>query len=452
MRTITLCSFAIAILLVGCGKPVPEAKGPDSVKKEGGGGGDTGGGDTHVIAAVPKAPVRTLTGAAKTDFDAALKVYNGAKKTGLKAQCGEVAAGFGRVFDSHPKVPEAKFNEGVVWEECGDYAKAEQAYQQLLGKHPNYGPALNNLGEIRFIKGDLGGAEGFFKRAADQKDSSGYTNLAVIQRNQGLSNPSMIAASIENIHRALAVDSFNIDAYGTMALVLYDHAKTRSQLEIARLICVQAIKIEPKFAPVYNILGLVLLRMGRVTPALAEFRKAVQYDANFMEAHMNIGAVTLSFRDYASAEQSFAKVLSLTPPKQTKLEALIGLGVAYRGQRKFKEAMDKYKDAQALEPSNVDIAYNMGVLLQDYTFDAANPAAGIATLNQANGLLQRYASGGKNSEKVKDAQKRIKNIGELIPMLQEQQKMAPAVGGGGEGVAPAKAPAKAPKAAKKKGK
>ena len=452
--TITLCCLAMALLVVGCGKPVPEAKGPDSVKKEGGGGGgEGGGGEPAVLAAVPKAPVRQLTGAAKTDFDSALKLYRGAVKTGLKAQCGEVAAAFGRVFESHPKIAEAKFNEGVIWEECGDFGKAEQAYQQVLSKHPNYGPALNNLGEIRFIKGDLGGAEGYFKRAADVKDSSGYTNLAVLQRNQGLSNPSMIGASIENIHRALAVDSFNIDAYGTMALVLYDHAKTRSQLEIARLICVQAIKIDPKYSPIYNILGLVLLRMDRVTPALAEFRKAVTADPNFMEAHMNIGAVTLSFRDYASAEQSFAKVLTGNPPKQTKLEALIGLGVAFRGQRKFKEAMQKYQEAQALEPSNADIAYNMGVLLQDYTFDAANPAAGIATLTQATSYLQRYASAGKSSEKVKDAQKRMKNISELIPMLQEQQRMTPAVGGGEAAPAPKATPAKGgDKSPKKKAK
>jgi tetratricopeptide (TPR) repeat protein len=377
----------------------------------------------------PKAPPRDVSNAAKAAFEAAVDLYKSARKSGLKAQCAEVAGAFAKVFDSHPKLPEAKFNEGVVWSECGELGKAEQTYQALLSKHPNFGPALNNIGEILFLRGQVGAAESYFKRAAEQKDSSGYANLALLQRNQALSNPGAVAEAIENIHRALAVDSFNIDAYGTMATVLYDHAKTRAQLEIARLICEQASKINAGYAPIYNVSGLVLLRMGRVTPALAKFRKAVEIDPNLMEAHMNIGAVTLSFRDYASAEQAFSKVLSLNPPKKTRLEALIGLGVAYRGQRKFKEAMKKYQEAQAMDPSNVDIAYNMGILVQDYTFDASNPAAGIAALQQATSYLQRYASAGRNQEKVKDAQKRLKNINELIPMLQEQQKM---VGGGAQ--------------------
>jgi tetratricopeptide (TPR) repeat protein len=203
---------------------------------------------------------------------------------------------------------------------------------------------------------------------------------------------------------------------------------------MARLICVQAAKVSDSYAPIYNILGLVLLKMGRVTPALAEFRKAVGLDPSLREAHMNIGAITLSFRDYKSSAEAFTRVLSLNPDKKTKVEALVGLGVALRGERQYKEAMAKYKEAEQLDPTNLDIVYNQGILVQDYMFDASNPSVGIATLQQAANLLQRYASGGRSGEKVKDATKRVKNINEMIPMLQEQMKMAP--------MAPAPEPAK----------
>jgi tetratricopeptide (TPR) repeat protein len=430
-----LCT--IALLLAGCGGPQkagPKTGGEEKQPAAGGGGG----GDP-VIAAAPVAPAREVSADLKGDFAAAIKKYEAARKGGnLKGSCGELAAAFGRIYDAHPKVPEAKLNEGVLWEACGDAAKAEQTYNAILSKHPNYGPALNNLGVLYFTRGNVDQAHSYFKKAADVKDSSGYANLAVFQRNQALQNPSLVAEAINNIHRSLAVDSFNIEAYGTLALVLYDHAKTRSQLEMARLICVQATKVDDRYSPVYNLLGLILLRAQRVTPALAEFRKAVGINPNFLEAHMNIGAVTLSFRDYKSAEDSFAKALTLNPDKKTRGEALVGLGVALRGQRKFQEAMKKYEEARKLDPSNVDIVYNMGILLQDYTFDAAVPAKGVATLQQAAGYLQTYASSGKNGEKVKDAQKRIKNINELIPMLKEQEKMTSA------------APAPAPKPEKPK--
>jgi tetratricopeptide (TPR) repeat protein len=376
---------------------------------------------------------------AKEAFNKAIKKYDEAKKAGLKKDaCAGLASKFAAI-----DLVEAKFNEGVVWEECGDVAKAEQIYQAVLQKNANYGPAINNLGQIYFSRGQVDAAVAQFRKGAELKNSEAYSNLAIYQRNLGLAgDANAVAEAITNIHRSLAVDSYNIDAYGTLALVLFDHAKNRSKLEIARLVCAQAIKVDEHYAPVYNVLGLILLRMGRVTPALAEFRRAVQQDANFLEAHMNIGAVTLSFRDYKSAEEAFAKVITLNPQKPVKVSALVGLGVALRGQRKFPEAMNRYKEAQALDPANPDISYNMGVLTQDYTFDAANPASGITQLQTASGFLQRYADSGKNKDKVDDARRRLKNINDLIPMLREQQKM--------QAQQPA-APAPAPAGGKKKG-
>jgi tetratricopeptide (TPR) repeat protein len=416
-HAIIIFSLAMAFILGGCGGKTPE---PKTAQDElSGKRGQKNGG-------LVTAPKREVSQEASKDFAEAAKSFQMAQKTGLnKSNCAEVAGAFGRVYESHPKVLEAKFNEGVVWEECGDLAKAEQIYNALLNKHPNYGPALNNLGEIFFSRGNVGQAITFFQRAAENKNSEGFANQAVVQRTQAMNDPNRVAEAINNVHRALAMDSYNIEAYGTMALLLYDHARTPSQLEMARLICVQATKVSDRYSPIYNTLGLVLLKMDKVTPALAEFRKAVSIDPNFLEAHMNIGAVTLSFRDYKSAEESFSKVLTLNPSKKTKVEALVGLGVAYRGQSKYKEAMQKYEEARKLEPGNVDIIYNMGILIQDYTFDASNPGIGIAGLQTAVNYLQQYASSGKNQEKIKDANKRIKNINEMIPMLKEQQKMVP---------------------------
>jgi tetratricopeptide (TPR) repeat protein len=403
----------MTVLLLACGGPKPEPKtGP------GKGGGTSG-------PYVPPQPKRVVSTAAKSDFKDAAKTYEQAHKTGInKSNCGSLAQAFADVYQQYPKVAEAKFDEGVVWEECGDLAKAEQAYQAVLQRHPNFGPALNNLGQIYFSRGNIGQAQTYFRRAAQQKNSEAYANMAVIQRNQALAGDvNLIKEAVNNVHRALAVDSFNIEAYATLALVLYDHAKTESQLEMARLICVQATKVDEAYYPIYNILGLILLQQGKVTPALAEFKKAVARNNDFLEAHMNIGAITLSFRDYRTAEESFRRVLSLNPTKKTKIDALVGLGVALRGQRKYNEAMAKYKEALALDPTNVGIAYNQGILVQDYLFDASNPAKAMQDLQTASNYLQQYVNGGKDSKKVKDAQRRLKNINELIPMLREQQKM-----------------------------
>lgn len=415
LNTRLILSLLAASLLVACGGPKGDPKNPGDVPPPPP--------DGKQVAAQPQ---RKVSKEAKVDFKDAIKAYEAAKKSGgiTKANCSSLAAEFADVYASHPKIPEAKFNEGRIYEACGRVRDAERIYQAVVQRHPNFGPALNNLGQIYFSRGQLSTAIQYFQKAAAVKNSDAYSNLAVIQRNAAKDGDvSQVKEAVNNVHRALAVDSYNIEAYGTLALVLYDHAKTKSQLEMARLICVQATKVQPDYAPIYNTLGLILLKQGKVTPALAKFRKAAALDNNLMVAWMNIGAITLSFRDYKSAEEAFRKVLSLAPDKAVQYEATVGLGVALRGQRKFRQAMAQYKAAKAIDPSNVDIAYNMGILVQDYMFDASDPASAIADLQRASNLLNRYLSGGDNPTKKKDCRRRLKNINDLIPMLKEQQKM-----------------------------
>lgn len=303
---------------------------------------------------------------------------------------------------------------------------------------------------IAFARGQTATAVDFFRKAAAAKNSGGYANLAMLDRAKALrGDGAALKDGVDNIHRSLAVDSSNISAYEMLATLIYDHAKTKSQLEIARLITVQALKIDSKHAPLYNLLGLILLKMDEVTRALAQFRKAVSFDNRLIEAHMNIGAITLSFRDYRAAEAAFQTVLgSERATKEMKREATVGLGVAYRGQRKYKEAMAEYEKALKLDPSNDGVAYNMGILVQDYLFDASNPEAAIRTLQRALRYLERYAASGSHRTRKKDAKRRIKNIREMIPMLREQQKMMGEMQKA-KAAAPAPAPAPAPKAAPK---
>lgn len=420
-----ICFSTVASLAIACGGA------SQSVKPQTGADGAqaSGDGSKKITFAEAAKPQRDVSGEAKSSFEAALKKYSAAKSANGqfdKGQCGDIAEAFDDVFKAHPKIVEAKFNVAVIWENCGDVSKAEQAYQAILDKQPDFGPALNNLGQLYYRRGKINEAVSLFDRAAKSKNSEGYANLAMIQRNRsvdGTGSPDDVKEAIQNVHRALAVDSANIDAYNIKATILYDYATNRARLDLARLLCVQAMKKAPEYAPIYNVLGLVLLRMGEVTRALANFRKAATLNPNFLEAHMNIGAITLSFRDYKTAEYSFSKVISLNPQPKTKVAAMIGLGVALRGQKNFNGALAKYNEAKALDPQNTDIDFNMGILMQDYTFDATDPQKGIEQLQTAMTHLNRYISQGKSAEKKKDAEQRVKNIQEMIPLLREQQQM-----------------------------
>lgn len=415
-------AVATTALLVGCTPPKKDTKTAKDVKAQ---QHDVLGAHTGRI--VPKAaPKRKIAEDAKVEFKKLAKQYQAAAK-GKRidpSTCASLASSFASLYADHPKVTEAKFNQGALLYECGQQKEGEAIFREILSKKPGYGPALNNLGVIALARGQHGAAQGFFRKAAASKNSEGYANVGMVARNTALrGNVQELVTARNNVFRALAVDSSNINAYETLATLIYDHAKTKAKLELARLITVQAIKLQPSHAPLYNVLGLILLKQDEVTRALKQFRKAVSFDSSLRDAHMNIGAITLSFRDYRSAQQAFSAVLGLNPAKAMKIDATVGLGVALRGQRKFKEAMAKYQEAQALDPQNDSIAYNMGILVQDYLFDASNPASAIEQLQKALRFLQRYANSSTHRKRRRDTKRRIKNIKEMIPMLREQQKM-----------------------------
>ena len=227
------------------------------------------------------------------------------------------------------------------------------------------------------------------------------------------------------MHRALAMDASNTRAYATLVLLHLDSARGHAGLELARLICVQAIKLAPGDSALYNLLGLTLHRMGNLTPALAAFRAAATLDPTAMAPRMNMGALTLVLRDYGGAARVFSEVLALAPSTKVQVQALIGLGVARRGERRFAEARAAYARAQELAPADLSAAFNIGVLLQDYTLDVSDPARAAAQLQEAGEYLKRYANGGGDKDKVADARRRLTNIAELVAVLKGQPPLKP---------------------------
>ena len=72
----------------------------------------------------------------------------------------------------------------------------------------------------------------------------------------------------------------------------------RQALELAALVCSQAIRKEPRYAPVHNTAGLVEAELGNLSRAVSEFNEARRLDPSFFEAHMNSAAVNLRFRGF----------------------------------------------------------------------------------------------------------------------------------------------------------
>jgi tetratricopeptide (TPR) repeat protein len=131
---------------------------------------------------------------------------------------------------------------------------------------------------------------------------------------------------------------------------------------------------------------------------------------------MNVGAITIRFRDYKTAQEKFAKVVSLEPKN---FEAQVSLGVAYRGNGEYEKARDTYMTAQKIDPSQPSTYYNLGTLYQDYPI--SEPGYDKAPWKKLEKAVEHYKSfkskaGSKDqwAPMVKDVEKRVEVCNQLI--------------------------------------
>ena len=99
-----------------------------------------------------------------------------------------------------------------------------------------------------------------------------------------------------------------------------------------------------------------------ISPAISQFKQAVDMDPELHEARMNLAALSLNYRDYTTAEENFRAVLSRSP----ELRGRDWPGRRAARQQKFDEAEQQYKAAQKLDPAERDSYFNLGLLYQEY--------------------------------------------------------------------------------------
>lgn len=275
---------------------------------------------------------------------------------------------------------EAIYMLGVVSARCGNEEQALQYYQQALATNASFCGALVGVGLADMRAGRTREARQRFENAIrhDNQCTAAYVNLAIIQRD----NPNEVREALNNLRRALAIESDYLPAFNQMALLYYDQAAdNRQMLDLAEVVCRQAQLINGNYAPIYNTWGLVNVRQGNIIAALAKFQRAFQLDDRFFEAYMNFGQLTLSYRGYEDASRAFARAHELNPQSY---DALLGLGAALRGLNQLDEAERRYREAIAIDAQRPEAYYNLGLLYQDYM------GGQEAQLNQAIAFYNQF--------------------------------------------------------------
>ena len=88
-----------------------------------------------------------------------------------------------------------------------------------------------------------------------------------------------------------------------------------------------------------------------------QFKKAVEARPDFLPAHLQLAKMALAQEDYTSAEESIRRILQANSKNP---EALVNLGVAYKGMGQYDKAMAAYDAAAKLNPNMPEVFLNRG--------------------------------------------------------------------------------------------
>lgn len=160
-------------------------------------------------------------------------------------------------------------------------------------------------------------------------------------------------------------EAFSDQTGSLEAYVLYGRAGwqqglgTKEGHEQAVALLTKALDTDQNFALAHFALGISLQATNNRWKASGEFRKTIQLDGAFADAHKLLGdlLVTSPRRLYDQAVQSYQKALDLSPDYA---EAMVGLGDARQAKGQFDEAIGEYKRALQLEPQNARVHFGLG--------------------------------------------------------------------------------------------
>jgi len=120
----------------------------------------------------------------------------------------------------------------------------------------------------------------------------------------------------------------------------------RGKVEEALALLEEAVRLDPRYAPARNKLGVCHVRMGELELARREFVAAIEIDPRFAPAYSNLGNLHQEAGRLEEAVAAYRQALEIDPDYAI---AHHNLGVVYRRMGRISESVAHLKQAARLE-------------------------------------------------------------------------------------------------------
>ena len=177
------------------------------------------------------------------------------------------------------------------------------------------------------------------------------------------------------------------------------------QLELAALVCSQAIRKNPSYAAIHNTAGLIQVELQNINSAVQEFQTAAKLDPTFFEAQMNFAAVNLSFRGFEQAENAYKAALKMQPERLRRAPRARARHPRPIDDSNFDqrvaEAQAELDAAKKLAPDRAETYYNEAILTQEYKAKGGGNEKPIADARAGRDHLRQLRSEGGRGARVR---------------------------------------------------
>jgi tetratricopeptide (TPR) repeat protein len=278
----------------------------------------------------------------------------------------EAALAYERAAGLDPQAFEWHYRQGVLLSTSEPRA-AVAALEKALHLDEEYAPA-----QVRFavLLGELGQAEEAKQHLERAMALDGELVDAPLELGQLLLAEGEVEAAIEILEKGLQLAPKHHQFHAALARACFargDSDRAQTHAQTARRHTQRLEMVDPRAAPDVepissrNLLlhGMQQAGGGELDAALETFRKALETNPDYAEAHCNIGKAYHQLNKPKRAEKALKEALRLNPDYADAHDRLATL---YTEERRFEEAIRHAQEALRCDPSNVLSICNLGSL------------------------------------------------------------------------------------------
>ena len=174
------------------------------------------------------------------------------------------------------------------------------------------------------------------------------------QRRPGGGPAPAVAAAGPNLDETIAkAQKGRVNVTPAKAIEMAGQLYSRGQYAQAERVCRQIISARPGNADAHNILGVSLAALGKSDDAVTELGRAIKINGEAPSYHANLGEILRQAGRLDEAAKALETAIKL---EANNAQALNNLGIIQYEKRNFKKAVEYYRRALAINPTDAGSA------------------------------------------------------------------------------------------------